>query len=287
MVKAHVDGDVLVYEIGFAAEAAWKYFAQSKGEEPEGFPPFELVFDMLQERISYIIGQTEADESVIYLTGKQNFRNHVAFTVPYKTRAGNKPFHYKNIRAVLPTMFECEIVEGLEADDLIALNLGDGVAVSRDKDIRQLEGTHYSWELNSQPAIGPHKTDAFGSLELRKDKLLGYGDKFLYSQILTGDSVDSIPGCPNYGPKKAIKILENCTNTDECLEAIIPIYQKCYQLEWKSVLREQARLVYLARRFENGKVLLWDFPGEDETWMDVLSGQTYASPQDSEGGVLH
>lgn len=272
MAVGHIDGDVLVYEIGFAAEASWRYWHAEKGVEDIGLPPFDYVYEMMTQRIAHINLQAEVDEAVYYLTGPNNFRNFIAKTTPYKERVGNKPFHYANIKAVLKAEYTCDMVDGLEADDLIALNLKDGVAISRDKDIRQIPGTHYSWEMPNQPAIGPHKCDEFGSLELKGTKLLGYGDKYLMSQILTGDSVDSIPGCPNYGPKKAMKILEDCTNVEECLNAIIPIYQKCYQLEWKTVMREQARLVNLVRRFENGKALLWDFPGEDSSWIDVLSG---------------
>ena len=278
---AHLDGDVLVYELGFAADALWAYQHQEKGVDVIDPAPFDIVLEMMERRIPYIVQEAGADDFVMYLTGKHNFRNFIAKTVPYKQRVGNRPTNYKNTRAMFEIMYKCVQEDGLEADDLIALNLGDGIAGSRDKDIRQIPGTHYSWELGNQRAIGPHTCDSFGSLTLEGKKLLGYGDKFLYAQILTGDTVDSIPGCPNYGPKKAMAILDNCTTVEECLNAIIPMYQKCYQLEWKTVLREQARLVYLARRFENGKVLLWDFPGEDETWMDVLSGQTYST---SEGG---
>lgn len=278
MVMAHLDGDVLVYEIGFAAESFWSKLPENEGLEVCPPPPFEVVNEMLERRIPYIIGQMEADDATIYLTGKNNFRNFIAKTVPYKQRAGKKPFHYKNIRATLPTMFKCVEEDGLEADDLIALNLKDGIAGSRDKDIRQVPGMHYSWEVGTQLAIGPFEATAFGHIEVRGTKLFGYGDKFLYAQILMGDSVDSIPGCPNFGPKKAFKILEHATTVEECLNAIIPAYQKCYQLEWKTVLREQARLVHLARRYENGKVLLWDFPDEDPSWIDVLTGQITTAP---------
>lgn len=269
----HVDGDVLVYEIGFAAEASWRYWHAQKGKEVESPPPFDYVHEMMTKRIAFILQQAEVDEAIFYLTGRHNFRYHIAQTTPYKERVGNKPFHYKNVKAVMQQEYNCMLEEGLEADDLIALYLKNGVAISRDKDIRQIPGIHYSWEMENQPAIGPHKCDEFGSLVLKGTKLLGYGDKYLMSQILTGDSVDSIPGCPNYGPKKAMAILDNCTSVAECLNAIIPVYQKCYKLEWKTVLREQARLVNLVRKYENGKALLWDFPGEDETWIDVLSGQ--------------
>lgn len=284
MVIAHCDGDVLVYELGFAAEASWKYQHKERGEVAEGPPPFDYVADMMLKRIPQIVAESGADEEILYLTGKKNFRNHIAKTTPYKARIGNKPFHYKNIRAVMPTMFHCIEEEGLEADDLISLALvqnPNDIAVSRDKDIRQVPGNHYSWEMYNQPAIGPFEADTFGHIEIKKGKLFGYGDKFLYAQMVMGDSIDSIPGCPKYGPVKAMELLKDCQTQDECLNAIIPAFQKCYTLDWKTVLREQARLVHLARRFENGKILLWDFPGEDETWMDVISGETFPT---SKGG---
>ena len=93
MVIGHVDGDILVYEIGFAAEASWKYWHAEEGDYDAGHPPFDYVYDMMTARIGNIIATAEVDQPIYYLTGKQNFRNFIAKTTPYKERAGNKPFH--------------------------------------------------------------------------------------------------------------------------------------------------------------------------------------------------
>lgn len=278
-MKAALDADVLVYELGFAAEAAWRYQAAERGEQAEGPPPFDVVMEMIERRIPQIIEESGADEGVLFLTGKHNFRTHIAVTKPYKDRPGNKPFHYKNIKATLPMMYPHHMVEGLEADDLIGMVLtaspDEWIAVSRDKDIRQIPGHHYSWELERQPAIGPFVADKLGHIEIRKGKLFGWGDKFLFAQMITGDSVDSIPGIPKKGPVAALGALKDAETYLDMVETVSTLYKAYYQLEWKSVMREQARLLHLVRKFKNGRALLWDFPGEDETWIDVLTGEMY------------
>lgn len=279
-MKAALDADVLIYELGFAAEALWRYQRAEDGREDDGSPPpFDVVMEMIERRIPEIIEESGADEGVLFLTGKHNFRNHIAVTKPYKERAGNKPYHYKNIKAILPMMYPHYLVEGLEADDLIGMVLSkspdEWIAVSRDKDIRQIPGHHYSWELENQPAIGPFVADKLGHIEIRKGKVFGWGDKFLFAQMITGDSVDSIPGIPRKGPVAALGALKDARTYLDMVEAVSTLYKAYYQLEWKSVMREQARLLHLVRKFKNGRALLWDFPGEDETWIDVLTGEMY------------
>lgn len=281
-MKAALDADVLVYELGFAAEAAWKYQRAENGEQEDGNPPpFDVVLEMIERRIPQIIEESGATEGVLFLTGSKNFRNHIAVTHPYKARLGNKPYHYKNIKAVLPMMYPHYMEEGLEADDLIGMVLtkspDEWIATSRDKDIRQLTGHHYSWELENQPAIGPFVADKLGHIELRKGKVFGWGDKFFFAQLITGDYVDSIPGIPRKGPVAALEALKDANTYLDMLEAVSTLYKAYYQLEWKTVMREQARLLHLVRSFKNGRALLWDFPEEEETWIDVLTGEMYGS----------
>ena|SRR5690606_2524340 len=97
MLKPIWDGDVLRYQCGFAAEAYWKMLLEEKGEEAnleESPPPFDIVKDMLDDRIANthaIIGTTE--EPTFYFTGKTNFRDEIS-TTGYKNRVGRKPYHY-------------------------------------------------------------------------------------------------------------------------------------------------------------------------------------------------
>lgn len=270
-----LDGDILAYELGFASEAGWQH---------PGFPSFDYVEELLNNRISNICALVNATKKpIVFLTGKKNFRYHIAKRQPYKQRAGNKPFHYYNIKAYLQAMFETQVQEGLEADDLLAMRQSSDpefISCTRDKDARTVEGWIYSWELGNQPSFGPFQITNPGSLDLQISakgikSLKGTGSLFFYAQCLMGDNVDTIPGLGNgYGPVKAFKTLDGCVDSDEALKRVREAYRVVYGDSGDEELREQARLLYMTRKFENNKALLWGFPGDEyEEWIDVDTGE--------------
>lgn len=275
-----IDADVLRYEIGFAAETGWQH---------AGFPPFDYVAELLDNRIANIVaiagnadGQGMIAEPILYLTGKGNFRFDIAKRTPYKERAGNKPWHFKNITAYMKAKYNVIESEGMEADDLMAIEqtrrdeLLDGnplysgptqrsIICTRDKDLRQVPGWHYGWELGNQPQFGPMLVDEFGSIELSEDrkKIRGHGSKFFYSQILTGDPVDSIPGLGKCGPVRAFEILESAQDTTDCFKRVREAYRAFYGDCGDEELLEQGRLLWMTRQLdENNKPVMWTFPKE-------------------------
>lgn len=258
-----IDSDVLLYEVGFAAEASW---------QQAGFPPFDYVAEMLHNRIGNICAITESTEPpILYMTGATNFRNDIAKRVPYKTRASNKPWHYKNIKAYMKAVYDVRIQEGLEADDLMAICQTERskqggiptIICTRDKDLRQVPGWHYGWELGNQPSFGPMYVDALGSLRLSscRKKLSGTGQSFFYAQCLTGDRVDSIPGLDGMGAVGAFNILDGCTAIDELYKRVLEAYRGVYGALAEVELLEQGRLLHMTRELhEDGSPVLWELP---------------------------
>lgn len=237
---------------------------------------------MVDERIRNIVDGAEGEGApFLFFTGTSNYRNHIAVTQPYKERLSERPFHYKNVKVHLQSLYPYQQVEGLEADDLLGIALTKNpekyICATRDKDLRQVAGHHYGWELMNQPAFGPRHIDEFGWIELssKRDKIIGGGDKFLYSQIITGDTVDTIPGIPKHGPVKAFKLLEACTTPEGCEQAVLEAYKGFYGEGGKARMLETARLVHLTRRTRNNyqDVLLWNFIGEPEQWMNIKTGE--------------
>lgn len=262
-MKPCFDGDMILYEVGFAAEARWKHICAEKGEEAVDPPPPQIFIDMLEYRIANTCAMVNATEPpVFYFTGKDNFRFQIARTSPYKQRPGNKPHDYHNIKNYLLVGYECFEHLNLEADDLLAIELTNNpdtsICCSRDKDLKQVPGWHYSWELMNQPEFGPFKVEGFGKLMLSsKGKLSGWGEKFFWSQMLTGDQVDTIPGVPGVGPAKAFKLLEGVSTTEEAIECVSGAYKRSYGLYWNEVMLEQGRLLWMVRGHEQE---LWSFP---------------------------
>lgn len=274
-MRAIIDGDILRYEVGFAAETGWRAIK----EDPEALPPFDYVRDMLNQRIGYIKGATRCFQSTIYITEGRTFREDIATVKPYKgTRAENKPWHYKNLTVYIQDVLGARVVTDIEADDAMAIDhvnsADETVLCSRDKDLRQVPGEFFSWELGRQPELQTFVTQ-LGYLNLDKDnkplKLSGAGYQFFASQVLTGDIVDNIPGLPKYGPAAAFKLITEAVvnlaqnppvSDDHVCRAIEDIlyreYEKVYGSEAEERLTEQAQLCWITRRINpDGSPELW------------------------------
>jgi hypothetical protein len=211
---ALIDGDILRYEIGFAAETGWKAVTDGR----EDVPPWDYVQEMVDTRIANIKALCKADEHRIYLTRGKTFRYEIAKSKPYKgTRVPHYPWHFDNLTAYLEHAHPSSIVTGIEADDAMALDhieREDTIICSRDKDLMQVPGWHYSWELGNQPSFGPILIEDPGELWWSGDqgksrKLLGTGVKWFYAQMIMGDRDDNIPGIPGAGAVAAFEALDD------------------------------------------------------------------------------
>lgn len=271
-----IDGDILLHELGWSGE----FRDKESGENV--LLDFEHVQELLDQKIKVICAEVDADaEPIFFITNsewinnhKQRFRNFVpeyretfryeiAKTKPYKgTRKNPKPFHFYNIITYLDAHYQLKISgDGYEADDEMCMKQwehwkkgeNDTIICSRDKDLRICPGWHYSWECGKQRSIGPTHTDEFGSLSYTpQEKLLGYGLKFFYYQMLVGDSADNIPGLKGFGEKIAFKLLEQCQNEAECFKLVKQLYIETVGKEnAKNYFQEQANLLWMTR--ERGK----------------------------------
>ena len=260
-MKALIDGDILKYEIGFAAEVGW----QTEDE----LPPWEYVASLLEMRIANICVEAGADKTpLIFLSGPDNFRYELAVTKPYKgTRKDNKPYHYYNIEAYMKGMYEWVESTGMEADDLMCIyqvmDIENTIICTRDKDLRQCPGWHYGWEIGRQAQFGPELADKQGWIKLDKSgsmpRIKGTGLSFFYAQCLTGDAVDNIPGIPQCGPVKAYSILSKAEDHKEMFDLVIEQYTQRYGDDWKIHLTEQGRLLWMVRRINNdGTSVMWN-----------------------------
>ena len=262
-MKALVDADILRYEIGFGAETGWKAITK----DDAAIPPFRYVRQMLEQRLEYIMQETGADSTRLYLTEGKTFRFDIAKKKPYKgTRVVKKPFHFDNLTVYMRDCLGARMVTTIEADDALAIdNLDpetDTILCSRDKDLRQVPGKFFSWELGKQASFGPVTVDKVGGLELQTNplKLTGTGLAFFCAQCLMGDSTDNIPGLPGLGPRAAYDVLSD--NFDitgkELLRTVEMCYEEYYGHGWEQELLEQGQLLWMVRRFnEAGSPELW------------------------------
>lgn len=186
MHHALIDSDILVYRIGFA----------TNDDTEDG--SIRTMAGFLEDLL--LIDLPEVQTWELHLTGKGNFRDDYAVTLPYKgNRKGTeKPKHYNLLRNYLEMSWRATVNNGIEADDMLAMRqeyLGDySVIVTLDKDLDQVKGWHYNFAKKNLYYLEQAEADF----------------RF-YKQFLTGDTVDNIQGVHGIGPKKADKLLEGKT----------------------------------------------------------------------------
>ena len=196
-----IDGDILVYRCGFAGQ-------QGKADDPESMDPLENVLHSVKNSINTIVRATRADSHILFLTGVNNFREGVATIQGYKeNRKGKpKPYWYNEIRKYMIDVQGALVVDDQEADDALGIFLtkagSDGVCASIDKDLLTVPGEHYNWVKDTTTLVS------------KEDALLTF-----YTQLLTGDSTDNIPGLYKMTGKRATKNIKEslamlCTEQD-------------------------------------------------------------------------
>ncbi len=258
-----IDADILLYEIGFAT--------QKKTESGEILPsPVEEVNELVDAKIKEICAAVYATEPPkLYLTGTGNFRFNIAKRRDYKgNRKQIKPFHYKYIKAYLQSQWGAEVVNGMEADDALCIeqtnriHRRDSIICSRDKDLKQCPGFHYTWECGKQGSWGPAWVEPHGTLELKgPKKLTGTGSLFFYSQLLTGDSTDTYDGLPGCGPIRAYAILQGSESENDMYQRVLSAYRDKFDDAAEEMVVEQAHLAYMIRYLnEDGSIVHWKAP---------------------------
>lgn len=298
-MKCLIDADILSYEISSCGQY---YEPEDVKRETLIIRDFDSVANLLDQKIKEIVAECNSDEEpTLYLTGdekllyhvnrmrvrdgeevktfKPNFRVGIAQAKPYKgNRKQDKPFHFHNLRAYMLSQYDCIVTEGMEADDLICIDLyGSGntlkncftIACTRDKDLRMCTGWHYGWKCGKQEQFGPTFIGVIGNLELTQGnpkKLRGTGLKFFYSQLLTGDTVDNIGGLPKHGPVRAFNELSECTTEEELYSKVKELYRRVYAKDWGRNLKEQCDLLWMVRELnDDGSLKFYEPPtkGED------------------------
>lgn len=223
-MRALVDGDILLYRIGFVTEDATEEDAKSGMDEL-----VRRILDAVSVtsfNIFLSCGRADSFRAILYPEYKAN-------------RKREKPKHYQALKDHLISSWNATVADAEEADDLIGINLdAKSIACTIDKDILYgLEGHKYNFV---------------------KD-LLFYtsqeeATKFFYKQLLMGDSADNIIGLPKIGEVRALKLLEGLDTEEEMFEQVRFQYEKHGFTEEQLLLNGQL----LKIRTREGEI--WQFP---------------------------
>ena len=246
-----IDGDLILYQKGFKHEKTEEWW---------------IVEADVDKWIAGFFKKFGTYNYIIYLTGKGNFREQSAVTYPYKgNRTKPKPRWHADIKQYLIHMHHTKLIEGMEADDAIAMHLTrnpNSIHIGIDKDLFQVQGWHYRYATHNAEEIPLRYISNEGFLELqvgpKKKKLVGGGYPWFYAQCLLGDKTDFIHGIKGYGDVKTYDTLVDCKTEDECLEVVKTVYIDNLGDIGVARLLENADLLWMVRGFNvEGELLTW------------------------------
>lgn len=251
---ALIDTDILLYEVGS--------YTDDEGQ-PLSWP---LAKSRADAKVKKITEDAGCHDYRLYITGDNNFRDREGTIKPYKGhRVSPKPANYSNLKKYFTTSenFKGKVVvtDGYEADDALSIEqlswrsydetwgdnqgLDNTVICSRDKDLNMVPGWHYSWASGKQKEKEPYFVDEITGL------------RWFFTQLLTGDPTDNIPGLYGVGPVKAKKLLDGLTEALSMYSVVQAEYEARFGSYWEMFMHENARL-------------LWMLQSEDDDIRDYL-----------------
>lgn len=176
MSIVHIDGDILLYSVGFASE-----------DDPIAFGCHSL-----KQMINRIKNETMCEEYIVHLSGLENFRDKIGTIQKYKGNRKDvtKPKNFEELKAYLLDNHPCCLAMDKEADDTMGemAVLDVDVIASIDKDMDNIPGHHYNWRRGECYTVSQEEAD----------------EHFIL-QLLTGDATDNIPGLYKITGTKATK----------------------------------------------------------------------------------
>lgn len=190
-----IDADLLLHIAASAAELTIDWGDDTSSAHSR----LGDVQRIIQGKVDAYIEQFSPREIIMAFSGEGNFRREMY--PEYKSqRSGRKPVGFSMAREWMQTQWKWHSVPRLEADDILGIMATSGkyqrpVIVSDDKDFLQVPGEVY------QP-----RNDLLHNISVEE------ADLAHLIQALTGDRADNYPGCPGFGPVKALELLRDSTD---------------------------------------------------------------------------
>lgn len=234
-MKALIDGDIILHSC-----------SQGRDDEEEYY-----VLGAAKRMTQNILDAMEATKYDLILSGswETNFRYQVY--PEYKSnRKPERPRHFDALRKYMLGTWNGRVVEG-EADDELGIlgyqsyeqdvrdagfnnvDVKDESTCSIctiDKDLNMIPGWHLNWK----------REDIFWV----SNRQAWYN---FFVQLLTGDSVDCIPGIKGVGPRTAERILGTGGRPEYLAEVVSDEYQARLGEDWEDYMYTMADLIWITR----------------------------------------
>lgn len=226
---------------------------------------------MTLERVQNVL---QCDQIKIFLSGSNNFRENVATLAEYKGQRKEleKPYHYQEVHDYLVKYWYADVIDGMEADDALGIAqwqdfmkqkaryqnsnsrldeeswlraATNTYIVTLDKDLDMIPGWHFNWVAHDDSKGIDGQVYWISETE---------GLFNFFTQVLSGDSVDNIPGIRGIGQGKAKKALQGLTDPQTMYDKVIDQY-----INWVKSWKEQPDNPEqeAERRMDEAATLVW------------------------------
>jgi len=276
---AHIDADFMCYQVS----------AETK-DELTGVRPrrtLETMKHNARSGLEHLMKSAGATSYVAHITpsgSNKGNRDNIALTKGYQdNRKGKeKPEHLQAVRAFigeyLPSMihFDQEADDGMSQANYNAADPNLSVIVSKDKDLRMAPGLHYDFDTETVVDVDDPFGDIWVDRSKKAPKVLGWGTKFFWAQLLMGDAADNIAGLPSafikgknhkVGPAAAYGLLEACTDDWQCYRVMTHLwatsthewtdYRTGEATSWQKNMIADMKLLWMRRKPDENDVLHW------------------------------
>lgn len=222
---ALVDGDVLLYMSLWNSENLKA--AKTK---------FHEIFNANLEAVF-------ADTYAMAFGGPNNFRDTL-YPMYKKSKTREKSREKKaewfdELKDYMVSLEGSVLCTGFEADDQLRIwhleAEEKGVAsviVSIDKDLDCIPGLHYN----------PRNQLSYNVTTL-------YAERCFWRQMLTGDSIDNIPGVKGIGPKRAEALVSECNTIEDFRKVVFNSYELAYGKDGFNNMLMNGKLLHIWRYY--------------------------------------
>ena len=214
----------------------------------------KFCYSNIKLKIQFMLNHLGLTKYKCVLGGENNFRLELEAPEQYKSNRADtlRPVQLKEAREYLIQYHDALVIDNVEADDFLAIKGYESVeefkktgifpylVVSFDKD--QLGGQTFILNSYTEEGILKHpipilinnsdSTGGLGSLFLEKNKVKGYGFKFMMFQLLMGDSTDCIKPYQSFGVRfgetSAYQLIQPCTSHKEVLQSVVKQYKEWF-----------------------------------------------------------
>jgi 5'-3' exonuclease len=258
---ALIDGDLIAYRC--AASCA------KQGVLTEDLSIAQARANNLLVNIKQEVGATEHR---VFLSGGENFRKTICPEYKANRVDQERPAYLEPLREWLVVNWGATVTDGIEADDALGIaqtkanNVLNGnplysgptkqtVICSLDKDLKQIPGYHFSWEIVGTGSTGKQwKKEAALSYVTEHEGLFNF-----YWQLVMGDRADNVPGY------------------DGKMRNVVPKFMEMYQSELRDLGTEMDMFEYvydlyngdLDRMLINGQCL-YVLRHEEDNWLNNI-----------------